>query len=568
MANETSNVAVWDASFELDRLERYDRLKAACLYLREYEPPALDFYLADEMDRVIRLFEPPLDPNEPETTRDVQEKEWRNVRRFLRQIDGRVSDQAVFLSYAREEFENAWSRQNPRERRSMVERRLFESNARVKTNHLKNYAINVAAATTERNDFDSIRDRVVDAIVADKEAVFTLCEYASALDDYGFSDSEEVRTLCDVMIDFLRDRFISVPPFASNAEQDSDVSVNALDQSALSTTKDELVDGTADDELLDSDVERGVRGADGYYPVNEELAKAAQEANSFRGYSTGSATREYRTAVDSAREVATRQKEKVDARYHEKIDRILDSYERQLAAWYDRFHRNAASCPSIMIAGAGNFPRKKHEVKIRRTSELLREHEKMKETMERRIRGVGTGGISSDDSDALERLEAKLAVLKERHEEMKRANAYRRKNGSWEGYDGALKDKVCREGPAIYQFFNLPNSLAEIHRIDQRIKYLKRQAETEYGDGWHFDGGVVRANKDENRLQIFFDDIPSEKTRADLRHCGFRWSPRNKAWQRMLTPDAIFAAKRLGFIPSDWSAGGAVKERRDDAPTL
>ena len=129
------------------------------------------------------------------------------------------------------------------------------------------------------------------------------------------------------MIDFLRDRFISVPPLASNAEQDSDVSVNALDQSALSTTKDELVDGTADDELLDSDVERGARGADGYYPVNEELAKAAQEANSFRGYSTGSATREYRTAVDSAREVATRQKEKVDARYHEKIDRILDSSE-------------------------------------------------------------------------------------------------------------------------------------------------------------------------------------------------------------------------------------------------
>ena len=565
MANENSGFAVWNASSDMDKNERYDRLKTACLYLREYEPPALDFFLADEMDRVIRLFESPLESADSEATRAAQEREWRNVRRFLRLIDGRVSDQAVFLSYAREEFESEWSRQNLRERRASVERRLLENNSRVKTNRLKNYALNIATVTSENTDPESIRGRIVDVIVFDKEAAFALSEYATALDDYGFSDSEETRILCDAMIDFLRDRFISnlsTPESVgqeteSSPENDEPVAAAPIDQ------PDDDPEGADDteesDDFQDSDAQRGLRGADGYYPVNEELAKAAQEANSFRDYALGSATREYRTAVDSAREVAARQKEKVDARYHEKIDRILDAYERQLAAWYDRFHRNAASCPSIMIAGAGNFPRQKHEKKIRRTSELLREHEKIKENMERRIKGVGTAGISSDDSDALERLETKLAVLKERHEEMKKANAYRRKNGSWEGYEGPLKNNVCNEGPAIYQFFNLPNSLAEIHRIDQRIKYLKRQTETEYGDGWNFDGGVVKANKDENRLQIFFDDVPPEKTRADLRHCGFRWSPRNKAWQRMLTPDAIFAAKRLGFIPSDWKAGDAAK---------
>ena len=559
MANELSSAAVWDASCELDKTERFDRLKTMCLYLRGYEPPALDFYLADEMDRVIRLFEPQIDPNEPEASRATQEKEWRNVRRFWRQTEGRVSDQAVFLSYAREEFESVWSRQSMNERRALVERRLFDDGSRIKTNHLKNYAFNIAAATSERNDLETVRARVVDAIVVDKEAVFTLSEYASALDDYGFSDSEEVRSLCDTMIDFLRDRFICAPSLGATIETEPEPAPLIQEPTIVAVSSDEIVDDPegaddteGDDEFQESDAQRGLRGADGYYPVNEELAKAAQDANSFRDYAQGSATREYRLAVDSARDVAARQKEKVDARYHEKIDRILDSYERQLAAWYDRFHRNAASCPSIMIAGAGNFPRQKHEKKIQRTSELLREHEKIKENMERRIKGVGTGGISSDDADALERLEAKLAALKERHEAMKQANAYRRKNGSWDGYDGPLKNKVCREGPSIYQFFNLPNSLAEIHRIDQRIKFLKRQAETDYGDGWSFDGGVVKANKDDNRLQIFFDDIPSEKTRNDLRHCGFRWSPRNKAWQRMLTPDAIYAAKRLGFIPVDW----------------
>ena len=558
----------------LDPKERFERLKAASLYLRESEPPALDFYLAEEMDRVIALFEPPRDPNGREPTRQEQELEWRNVRRFLRQIDGHVSDLEAFSSYARESFEKDWTSRNAQGRRERIEEWLLEDRFHGKTNRLKNYALNLATVTMNDDDFEAKKNRIVDAIVGDKEAAFTLSEYSSALDDYGFSDSEEAKSFCDAMIDFLRDRLMNAPEEAHEPEEShepetspSSESVSVHEQAtpesvhlAQPTAPPEMEPNDEEDESsgeseCDADDESS-RGDDGYYPVDEALARAAQEANSFREYSPGSATREYRAAVDSAREVAARQKEKVDERYHEKIDRILDSYERRLASWYDRYHRNAASCPSIMIAGAGNFPRKKHEKKVRRTGELLREHEKITELM-RALQSVGLGGISSDDADAIERLEAKLATLKERHEEMKRANKYRREHGSWDGYDGPLQDKICYDGPEFYQYFNLPNSLAEIHRVDQRIKFLKRQAEMEYGGGWNFDGGVVKANKEDNRLQIFFDSIPSEQTRAELRQRGFRWSPRNRAWQRMLTPDAIYAAKQLGFIPKDWTMGNA-----------
>ena len=46
-------------------------------------------------------------------------------------------------------------------------------------------------------------------------------------------------------------------------------------------------------------------------------------------------------------------------------------------------------------------------------------------------------------------------------------------------------------------------------------------------------------NIDDNRLQLFFDGKPDESIRAILKKNGYKWSPRNTAWQRQLTPNAI-----------------------------
>ena len=60
-----------------------------------------------------------------------------------------------------------------------------------------------------------------------------------------------------------------------------------------------------------------------------------------------------------------------------------------------------------------------------------------------------------------------------------------------------------------------------------------------------FDGGEIVRNAEENRLQILFDEIPDADTRDALKSNGFRWSPRNKAWQRQLTQNAEYAARRV-----------------------
>lgn len=60
-----------------------------------------------------------------------------------------------------------------------------------------------------------------------------------------------------------------------------------------------------------------------------------------------------------------------------------------------------------------------------------------------------------------------------------------------------------------------------------------------------FDGGMVVKNYSEDRLQILFDEKPDQETISKLKHNGFRWSPRFKAWQRQLTSNAFYACARV-----------------------
>ena len=74
-----------------------------------------------------------------------------------------------------------------------------------------------------------------------------------------------------------------------------------------------------------------------YYPIDEAAARRANDMNSYRTYHDGDATTEYRAAVDQAAEIAEKQKKLVDPMYHEKIDRLLDTYARKLAEnWNNR----------------------------------------------------------------------------------------------------------------------------------------------------------------------------------------------------------------------------------------
>ena len=59
------------------------------------------------------------------------------------------------------------------------------------------------------------------------------------------------------------------------------------------------------------------------------------------------------------------------------------------------------------------------------------------------------------------------------------------------------------------------------------------------------DGVEVRENGEAMRLQLKFPGKPDDKTRTLLKSNGFRWSPSQGSWQRQLTDNARYSAKRV-----------------------
>lgn len=284
-----------------------------------------------------------------------------------------------------------------------------------------------------------------------------------------------------------------------------------------------------------------------YHEINEDSARTAQDINSFRDYVPGSATAIYRSEVDRAAALVAAQKEKLSPFYHAKLDALLESYSRRLAAYYNDYYRNEASCPSVLICGAGNFPtQKKHRQNARRDS-LSRVRQDIDAILDR-IRSAGSGPVDLRDPDARGQLEAQLSEAQQLQARMKEANAHFRK---YHNLDPFPEIKINTFGMDLYGVpfppYELTSIREKIKRISARIAEIDAlEAEKDSpADGIPFDGGQIIRNAAENRLQILFDDIPGEDLRHSLKSYGFRWSPKNKAWQRQLTENALRDAQKI-----------------------
>ena len=291
-----------------------------------------------------------------------------------------------------------------------------------------------------------------------------------------------------------------------------------------------------------------------YYTINEGAARRAKEANSFYDYKPGSATAEYRSMVDKAVEIAQRQKKRVDPEFHDKIDQLLDTYARLLAQNMNKGYEIAARVPSVMIAGPANFPVKKKQKQNAADDKNMREWQDIQGLLDK-IRSTGMGGISADDPNAIDKLQAKLEKLEATQEMMKAVNAYYRKHKTLEGCPHLSQKSIeafqsgMAEGGGGSPFlpWQLSNNNANIRQVRSRIEQLTRQRENVFV-GWEFDGGTVEINREANRLQIFFEGKPDEATRNILKENSFRWSPKAGAWQRQLNDNTFWVVDRIAFL--------------------
>ena len=316
--------------------------------------------------------------------------------------------------------------------------------------------------------------------------------------------------------------------------------------------------------------------SDYYYSINEGAARRAKEMNSFSDYKPGSATAEYRHYVDGAFALAQEQKKRVDPMYHEKIDSLLDTYARKLAANMNHGYEIDARVPSILIAGGSNFPVRQKEKQNAARDSNMQEWQYIQGLLDK-IRSTGMGGIRQDDPQAIPKLQKKLAGLEKAQETMKAVNAYYRKHGTLDGCPHLSPENLENLKADMasgwhyekkpFQSWELSNNNAEIRRVRQRIESLTRANEVAYV-GWEFDGGHVEANREQGRLQVFFDGKPEADARQQLKENGFRWAPSVGAWQRLLNDNAYYASDRIaciqplsGIKPTDLQRNSSREQR-------
>ena len=291
-----------------------------------------------------------------------------------------------------------------------------------------------------------------------------------------------------------------------------------------------------------------------YYEIDEAAARRAKEANSFYSYVEGSATAAYRREVDRAAEIAERQKSRVSPEYHDRIDGLLDAYARRLAANYNHRYSIDARVPSVMVAGPAKFPVKAKEKQNAARDSNMAEYQEIQGLLDK-ITSCGMGGVMSDDPAALDKLRAKLKKLEDLQAKMKAVNAYYRKHKTLEGCPDLTTGEIqaisaemknsWRSNPAPFEAYELTNNNATIKRTRERVAALEAEAARAAAGGtedYEGKGYTLRENTDICRIQFIFDGKPDDDVRSLLKSHGFKWSPREGAWQRLLNDNARSAA--------------------------
>lgn len=202
------------------------------------------------------------------------------------------------------------------------------------------------------------------------------------------------------------------------------------------------------------------------------------------------------------------------------------------------------------------------------TRKAIDHDEKAKYWAERLAAMENNTAISSDDPDALAKLEAKLQDLTEAQELMKRLNRLVRKIVKLDIPDEEKAQQLSEQGEISlksakvlltpdscnrigFPDYKTKNNNANMRRVRQRIEGIKAQLETIAEEGeessTRYDdlGLTVVHNHVLNRIQLVFDGKPSKPIREHLKKVlSFRWAPSEEAWQRQLNSNGIWAAEQ------------------------
>lgn len=209
---------------------------------------------------------------------------------------------------------------------------------------------------------------------------------------------------------------------------------------------------------------------------------------------------------------AERQEQKKE-RYQERVEQA----EQRSQLHYENQKKIANVIPMGQPILIGHHSEKRHRKDLDRIDNEMRKSIRESEKADyyrNKIDNIDNGkAISSDDPQAIEKLQAKIEELEQAKLEVK---------------------------ARPHEWYELPYLNQDIRRLKNRIKEIQELEELQFKDVT-FNGGKAILNREINRLQLLFDAIPDEETRTLLKGHGFKWSRYEKAWQRLYNRNGIYA---------------------------
>ena len=257
-----------------------------------------------------------------------------------------------------------------------------------------------------------------------------------------------------------------------------------------------------------------------------------------------------------------------EAKENNRLEEYNQAFERYYAVILKKnkevISARTGTFSTAVTGGAGikSSQIRKNEAKQKREYEINKELIDYIEKAEKKLNEVARNpdqfykdqAIKRTDKNAIEKLNQKLEQLEAEKDFIKRSEKackefQKKKDFSvFEKYN--IPQKEAKEYVSQIERHGIPlirgnaSINAEIRRVRERIASLEKSKATE-DENFDIENGRILVNKEAQRVQIFFDNIPDANTREALKKRSFKWAPSVKAWQRTLTGNAIDAVRYL-----------------------
>lgn len=312
--------------------------------------------------------------------------------------------------------------------------------------------------------------------------------------------------------------------------------------------------------------------------ISRELATRAFNGTSFDPEKRGESRRkEYVEAVNGlyAEMWGIAKTDEQKALLAAEMERYRQGYVKHLSA-YLQSHSNVVSS---MIAGPARFPvarmQKRGQWADNKVNELLEWDRKARAAVKSKLLDARPqeekdaaewDAIRRDINDSLNTIEAidagrlpyarplfasSIAGRIEQLAQAGEVELVKKAVGRLAEYDLSHEKPAFTSRHKVWSFLSLANESAA--RNEARAgKPQELLGEAEGVELW--------ANYQLDRVQLVFAEKPDHQTREKLSRSGWKWSPRNEAWQRQLTRNGIDSGKAIlaGLTPAPQQEGRSI----------